>query len=283
MNTKEIFGKMLKIKLASEAKADSPTDVHLEEELDKAVWLMGYPTLRQVFTQRIQLPAGVDTHTVAFTYQRLVAGDTFLAADVTHMDVDYIDIDVDREKGINVGWTRKFIEDTNFDAVAVQLGEVGRAVEEEEFSYLIGLLEAADESPGVLTATMGFADFVTGIADLAGADYQADICLLNPTEYFELIQDEEFMNASVIGGETALKDGVIKTTLGVTVFKSTLCTEGTAIFMQTNKAIAVAEIRAKKVEDYAYPDANLYGFVCSHRYGASVILPASVRVLVKSN
>lgn len=274
----ELFGKMIK----AEAKADSPADVHVEETMDKAVWEMGYPVLRNVFTQRIQLPKGVTSHTFAFTYERLVAGTTFAAADVTHMNLDFITVDLETPVGLNIGWTREYLEDAAWIEPATQLAEVGRAIEEEEFKFLYDLIVAADVSPGTLAATMTYDDFRAGIGDLAALDYKADVCLLHPIEYFEILDDSKFIDASVIGGATALQDAGIKTTLGCTVFMSTKCTRGTAVFMQTNKACAVIEVRARKVEDYAYPDQNLYGFVASHRYGGDIILPNSIRVLVKA-
>lgn len=282
----KLFGTMIKVhKEALAGKADSPANVNVEDEMNSAVWEMGYPTLKQVFTQRIQLPKGVTSHTFSFTYERLVAATGFDAGNVTHMNLDYIEVDLETPVGLNIGWTREYLEDAVWNEPATQLAEVGRAIEEQEFGFLYDLLVNADQSPGVLTAKMVYDDFKQGISDLAALDYKADICLLHPTEYFELLGDEKFINASVVGGPTALQDAGIKTTLGCTVFMSTACDEGTAVFMMSSKAIAVVEARAKKVEDYAYPDegtGGLYGFVASHRYGGAVILPASIRVLKKS-
>lgn len=264
-----------------EAKADTG-DTIPEPDVAKIVWEQGYPFLTDIFAQRYDLEAGKTSFVVPVP-ALLTAGDAFAAADVTFSAMTSKTIPIDKLKGLNIGWTREYLDDCAWSAMEPQLKETGRAIEEVVFGMLLAHAYADAGSKNAITwstaAAFAYADFIKGIAHIAGHDLNCDTCILNPIEYYDLLTDVKFVDASVIGSADPITSGKIRTTLGVTVYCSSKITAGKAYFLDSKKALALGVIRDKTVEEYSYPDANLYGFVASIRFGSEVILPDAVCIM----
>jgi len=251
------------------------------EQMAKMVWEQGYPAFRDVFANRIQLPKGITTHVVPVPAlgTDLVAEPT--AGDVTVITNTYKNVVASQVSGVNYGWDRSYLETATWDALQVHLKEAGRVIEEAVFkkAYAHLLADCDAGNKATYTSTLDYAEFLSGVALVAGDDFEADVCICPVAEYFELLNDEKFINASYMGSADPIRTGKIQTTVGVTVFSSTLATAGKILFFDSKKALCMAVIRDRKVEEYAYPDANLYGFVATMKFGDEVILPKAIAVL----
>lgn len=265
--------------------ATDPLDTGTDEEMAKAVWEQGYPALRDVFADMIMLPKGKLQWTVPVPALGTALTAEPATTDVTFIGMSYKVINADQVRGVNYGWVRAYLENAAWDGIQPQLKEAGRVIEQSVFDYIYAALLAGvdagnlDATEWANAAAFSYDEFVKGLALLAADDYVGDVCLLDPNAYFELLKDQKFIDASYIGNDSPIKTGRIQTTLGCSVFMSSRCTDGKAVFLQTSKAIAIAVRRATKVEEYAYPDDDLYGFVATMKFGATVILPKAIAVL----
>ena len=261
----------------TEAKAagnDALNGAATQATMAKEVWEIGLPAFREIFAKRVLLEAG-KTEAVFPVTSKLTATDYYDADNVTHMDMTYVTCTANKSKGINVGWTREYVEMATWDAIAAQLKEAGRALEEIIFTTTIAEAYNAAGTTD-LDAPDNYTAFKAGVAALAALNYECDVCIVHPTQYFALLNDSKFIDASVMGSDDPIQSGKIRTTLGVTLFSSTLIAENTAIWLDSKKAIAMVESRERKVEEYSYPDANLYGFVISTVFGEKTIIANAV-------
>ena len=263
----------IKRKLA-EAKADT-ADCKIEEELYKQVWLPGYPALTEVF-RPIDVEKGSTSVVIAIA-GTLTPG-TMTAGDfgVTNMPYTYSTIDINKNKGLSVGWTREWLEDS-VQGLGPQLAEVGRSIEEQIFKDCLTELETdVGANTILLSSTFSYANFLAGIAALEANNYHCDVVLCNPQEYYELLNDDKFIHASYVGNTSPVNSGVIQTTLGARVFCSTDVATGKVFFLDSRKALALGWIRQRTTESYALPTTNQYGVVASVRYGLEVVIPLAV-------
>ena len=253
------------------------------ERMAKELWLMGYPAFRDVFADRIMLPKGITTHVVPTPIKGTLESVEPSTATVAVLTNTYKDVVANKVRGVNFGWKRDYLETATWDAVANHLREAGRLIEEGVFksayAHLVLDVDGSNSITYPNAQAFGYTEFKSGVALVAGDDYECDVCLLHPTEYFELLDDEKFINAAYMGSADPIRTGKIRTTLGVTVFMTTLATEGVAVFFDSKKALCMAVIRNRKVEEYAYPDQDLYGIVATMKFGEEVILPKAIALL----
>jgi len=259
---------------AKAAGSDALNGAATQATMAKEVWAVGLPSFREIFAKRVLLEAGKTQHVFPVT-STLTATDNYGAANVTFMSMSYVTCTADKSKGINVGWTREYIEMATWDAIAALLKEAGRALEEIIFTTTIAEAYNAAGTTD-LDAPDNYAAFLAGVAALAALNYECDVVIVHPTQYFALLGDEKFISVAVMGSDDPIQSGKIRTTLGVTLFSSTLIAENTAIWLDSKKAIAMVESRERKVEEYSYPDANLYGFVISTVFGEKTIIANAV-------
>lgn len=269
----EIIRKYLKKETAAvgnDALDGSQTTI---EEMAKAVWEQGYPALREVFASRIQLPKGVTTHVVPVPALK-TAGETFTEA-VDFVGMTYVSVVADQKRSLNFGWNHEYLLMATWDALAPQLSELGRSIEESIFKYCIdALADGADTDD--LTDPTTYALFLAGVEAVNTNDYNCDTCIVSIATYFDLLADDSFVNVSVMGNADPIRTGKIQTTLGVTVFATSLLAAGQAIFFDSKKALAVVQVADRITEEYSYPDDNLFGVVGRTWFGAKVILSKAV-------
>jgi len=272
------INKLLEKKL-KEAKATG-SDIDSQPDLSSEIWEPGYPQLRALGVVK-EVPEG-STSLIIPVPGKLTPGTSFGTSDVTFVGMTYNTITLGNPVGVNLGWTREYIEDAPWDAVAPQLKEAGRALEQKLFEDILSTIDNAGVSNTfTLSGTITWANFVEGISKLAEDDYECDIVICHPSEYAELLQLDQFVNAAYMGSSEPISSGVLRTTLGVTIVSSSVCTDGKMYFIDSDKALAVAQRRDKKAEEYSYPDQNLYGVVVSSRYGIKVILEKAIAIGTK--
>ena len=271
----------------TETKADVANALNASNEtMATTVWEQGYAPLREIFADRIILPKGVTTYEVPVPAIGTALEAEPVADNVTFIGMTYKQVVASKVRGVNYGWTRGYLESCAWDALAPQLKGAGEAVERAVFKsaydHLVADSGTNDSTTWANNTTFCYAYFLAGVKALATHNYTCDVCILHPTEYFALLNDSKFIDASVIGSADPIKTGVIQTTLGVTVFMSTVATEGTAVFIDSKKALCMAVIRDKQSEEYSYPDSNLYGIVVTMKFGEEVILPYAICVMTEA-
>jgi len=261
------------LKHLTESKA---TDANPQKVMASEVWEPGYPQLHTFKT--IDIDEGQTSYIIPVP-GKLAAGTSFGAANVTYVDMTYNTLTLGNPVGINLGWTREYLEDCKWDALAPQLKEAGRSIEEKMFADVLSAMDTACTSNTfTLSGTVTWANFCTGVGKLAENDFKCDIVICHPSEYMELLQLQQFIDASYMGSDDPISTGILKTTLGVTVVSSSKCTDGKMYFIDSSKWGAIGIRRDRKVEEYSYPDDNLYGIVASVRYGIKVVLEKAVAI-----
>ena len=275
----EIIRKHLKTEITKTDFADGATDATDSSttvlEMAKAVWEQGYPALRDVFAQRIQLPKGKTEHVVPIPELK-EAGITWLE-NTDHVDMTYITVNANQKRSLNFGWNHEYLLLATWDAMAPQLAEVGRSIEESIFKYCLDVLaDGAHGDNDSMTDVTTYDTLIAAMKLVAVHDYHPDTLVLSISSYYELLKDDEFINVSVMGNADPIRTGKIATTLGVTVFATSVLATGQSIIFDSKKALCVVEVADKITEEYAYPDENLYGIVARTWFGAAVILPYAI-------
>jgi len=243
------------------------------EEMAKSIWTIGYPALRDVFAQRIQLPKGITTHVVPVP-EKKDAGDSWLE-DTTFVGMTYVPVVADQKRSLNFGWDHEYLLMATWDALAPQMSELGRSIEESIFKYCVdALADGADTQD--LTDPTTYNLFLDGVEAVNVNDYNCDTCIVSIATYFDLLADDNFVNVSVMGSSDPIRTGKVQTTIGVTVFASSVLATGQAIFFDSKKAGCLVEVADRITEEYGYPDQNLYGVVGRTWFGFKVILPKAV-------
>ena len=191
-------------------------------------------------------------------------------------------ITLDNEKGINVTFSRTYLEDAAWDAYQDNLKNASEALEIGLFDEILDEFDATVGSNTFsIGSTMTFADVVTGWELLESADYKVDYMLINPAEMADLLLDEKMTSQLYLGSE-AVKSGVFPTVLGFSILVSTEVEAGTVYFVN-KQAVHIAIRRDKKIEEFAYPTANKYGFLITCRYGIGDVIPAAIALGQKAS
>jgi len=255
-----------------ETKADT-SDANAQVEMEKAVWDIGYPSLANKIAIVREVPKGV-TSAIITSPSKLTAS-TMTAGDygVQFVPMTYCTIPLSEPYGVRLGWTREYLEDTKWDAHGVNLREAGRCIEDKEFADMLTALDTGITSNTFApAATLTWANIVEGWKMVAEDDYQADVLLVNPVEYAQMLLLDEFIDSAKLGKTGPIGTSSIHETLGLEVISSTKVTAGKLYFIDTKKCLAIAKRRARTVEEYRNPETNEYGIVATVRYGIKVVL-----------
>jgi hypothetical protein len=277
MSDDKIISKIIQkhLKEVAAGAADATDSESTVLEMAKAVWEQGYPALRDVFAQRVQLPKGKTSHVVPVPDLK-TAGETW-AESVDHVDMTYMTIEADQFRSLNFGWNHEYLLLAAFDAVAPQLAELGRSIEESIFKYCLdALADGADSGNDSIADPTTYALFLAGVKAVNVGNYNCDTCIVSIETYFDLLADDSFVNVSVMGSDDPIRTGRIQTTLGVTVFATSVLSAGQAIFFDSKKAGCLVQVAERITEEYAYPDQNLYGVVGRTWFGFKVVLPKAI-------
>lgn len=194
-------------------------------------------------------------------------------------------ITCDQDYGVPLKWNRVFAEQANWDVMGPFVSEGLGACEENLMGSMVAVL-ANNPSAGntfSIDGTLSWANFVTGITKLAEQDLKCDKVLVSPTLYGELLQLQQFVDASYMGTDSNIASGILRTQLGVDIIMTTkipgTITAGTVasmIFIDSTKALGVAMKRDGKVEEFSYPDTDVYGLIVSQYYGIGLLSTLAV-------
>lgn len=180
------------------------------------------------------------------------------------------------EPGKRALWTRSYLEDASWDVMARQTRGVGRAIEEYIMDliiaqYLWHVQAAGGKSTGqVACYTLGaitWAEFTAAVGTMEEADGHPDVLLVAPNLYSQLLALQQFTDASWMGSAETMKSGVVLTTFGMKVIRSSRVPAGIGFLIDSDKAGALVIRRDITVEPIERPELNQYGFVGSARIG----------------
>jgi len=221
------------------------------------IWHTDRPTYR--FIRAILVPRAFDVQEAT---EIPIAGEKY----------DYIDVNM-RKTGIRPQISREMVEDAQWDVVARQLAEGGRAMAQKENELGIAILNtqatALNNYQGwgnsVNTATSGtfaYTDVVSMITALRGQNAFPDTLFVNPTEEGALLKDDKFIHAFYFGGLMKKSLGpqeYFGQMIGFRTMTSTLQSSGTPLMLDTARAAGFVIRRDVTVEHLVDPIKDLSG------------------------
>lgn len=198
-------------------------------------------------------------------------------------DVNCIKIDADEEPGSTCSWTRKNLEDASWDVMARQARQAGRAIDEYVMDNILDTFDAVAEGDlaggAIQTFTQGamtWAEFVNIITTVECEDFHPDYVIMNPYEYGLLLGIDQFISSLYAGSDQVVRSGIVKTTLGVTVIRSSRVRQGIIYCVDSDKVLATVIRRDLQVEPFEYPNKNKYGFTASMRIGKDMMFESAL-------
>ena len=105
----------------------------------------------------------------------------------------------------------------------------------------------------------------------------ADIVLVSPDLYWELLNIIQLTNVLYEGSTDPVRQGVIRLALGTTIIKHGLLPDRTLVALNSEKCIGMVLRRALKIEPVLFPVWNEYGFIGTVRYGASILFEGAMQ------
>jgi hypothetical protein len=211
----------------------------------------------------------------------VMSGGAFTDANKSTSNIDF---DLNTEYGIQTTWTRSHLEDASWDVLAEQTQNAGYAIKKALIAACIAPIAALTTTlagGGIvdLTTSITWAEFLSLLARVdAEGTGPADYAVCSPAIYWQLLALDQFINSLYAGTDEVMRSGVAKTTLGVTVIRSSDM-EADAIFvLNSKKAVGLVTRRAIKVEPFEHPETNEYGFIASTRAKAGVLVPKAIAV-----
>lgn len=188
-------------------------------------------------------------------------------------------IQLNKEPGIRALWTKSYVEDASWAVFERQARGAGRAIEEyildliiEEYIFAVGVGGVSVGQVACYTSTatgpaITWAEFVAAVGYHEGLDGHPNILFVAPDLYAALLALQQFTDASWMGSEETMRSGVILTTFGMKVIRSSRLPDGIGFLIDNDIAGALAIRREITIEPYERPEINQYGFVASARIG----------------
>jgi hypothetical protein len=191
-----------------------------------------------------------------------------------------VPITCSRDYGLNPTWTRQFIERASWDAMSWAIQESGKAITKERMDFMIDiyLVDFGQKVTGEHDH-LDYDDFVDAIGEAEVHDSHPDTLLCSPRDYTNLLKDEQFTSLIYAGDDSTMRTGIVKTTLGVTVVRTSRMPEYMALLLEKQKAGALVIRRDVTVEPYERPEDDEYGFVEHNRYGFDSLMPCAITLI----
>jgi len=197
---------------------------------------------------------------------------------------DWVDVTVNVVLKDGVEWTREFAEDAKWNVMNRQLEELGRSIAQIETEKIIALyagISASNLATGAELAGGGTAMSWSKAVSLWDAveseDFHPDTLILHPKQASQLFTATEFINSQYLPSEqTELARGLIGQALTMKIFKSSLCTNGTAHAIEKTVAGVMLVRRDITTEPYEDPKNGVFGIVASERIGYGILRSKAV-------
>ena len=176
-------------------------------------------------------------------------------------------------------WTREFAEDATWNVMDTMVGNVGRAIGQNETEIIIALyaaIAAADLAGGAELAGGGLVLSWAGLLALhnavRGGNWRPTVLAVNEMQLHQLLNDDKFIHAQYLpSGQTDLEQGTVTSVLGMKVQASTLVPNGTAYAIDTRAAAVMLLRRDVTAEDWEDVKTGKYGVRATTRFGVGVL------------
>lgn len=175
-------------------------------------------------TDKAQLLIPVGTHGTAVVR---ASDGTFSSGVKTQSPVT---VNLNEEYGLDTSWTKAHLDDATWDVMAEQNENAGYAIQVKLCERLVRELQTitlATAAGGAKVtianqSAITFAEFKSVIAavDIAGTG-PADYVVCSPKRYWQLMGLDQFVNTLYAGTDSAMRTGIAKSMLGVTVVRVT--------------------------------------------------------------
>ncbi len=196
---------------------------------------------------------------------------------------DTVDITPDIEIRAGAEWTKKYIEDANWNVMERQAAEIGRATSELETERILALydgISAGNLAGGGVyngAGTLNWAGVVGFWDRIKNENFNAKVLAINPTQAADLWQDDKFIHSFYFGELVDVQRGVLgQSYLGMKIVVSTKVTAGTVYCIDTDIAAVMLLRREILTEPFENPRKDRYGVVASERIGLGVLRSKAV-------
>jgi len=180
-------------------------------------------------------------------------------------------------------WSKKYVEDANWNVMERQAMEVGRAIGELETEKIYSLytgIAASDLAGGAEVGgagTLNWAGVVSFWNTVRKENFSAKVLVIHPEQAADLWQDDKFIHSFYFGKEVDVRRGILgETYLGMKILVSTKATNGTVIAIDTDVAAVMLLRRDILTEPFENPREDRYGIVASERIGLGVLRSKAV-------
>ena len=244
-----------------------------------SIWHTNNPTYR--FIRAILVPRAFDVGEAA---EVRIAGERY----------DYIDVNM-RKIGLRPIISREAVEDMQWDVVARQLAEAGRAMAQKENELGLAILNTQGTTnnnyqgwANTIASGNGnylcYTDLVGAIGVLRENNAFPDTLAVYPSEEADLLNDQAFINSFYMGGLMKKASGppdFFGQVLGIRTLTSTLMTAGNALVIDTARAAGFVIRRDVTVENIIDPTKDVSGSVFTERMNLGVLrAPAICQITV---
>jgi hypothetical protein len=198
--------------------------------------------LEPAVTRELALTIETDKKSVQFEINSgatagSMSGGEFPSTGATTTEVT---VEADRIKGVAPCWTREYLEDAVWEVLAWQVKEATKAIEKEVMDYMLSTYISSCVTNSYVTTGAGdgfsFTDFASLIASLESRDAHPDVVICHPENYAELLKDDKFISSLYAGDDKVMRSGVVKTTFGVTVIRSSRMPKGLVLALEKSDA-----------------------------------------------
>jgi hypothetical protein len=245
------------------------------------VWHTNNPTFR--FIRAILMPRAFD---VGEGTEVRIAGERY----------DYIDVNM-RKIGVRPTISREMVEDAQWDVVARQLAEGGRAMAQKENELGLAILNTqgtssnnyqgwANTIASANSAYIAYPDLVGAIGTLRENNAFPDTAAVYPSEEADLLNDDKFIHSFYFGGLAKKAMGppdFFGQVLGIRTLTSTLVTAGNSLVIDTARAAGFVIRRDVTVENLVDPIKDVSGAVFTERMNLGVLRAPAICQITVSN
>lgn len=176
-------------------------------------------------------------------------------------------------------WTREYLEDATWNVMNRAIGNVGRALGQNETEAILALyaaVQAGDLATGAELAGGGAVASWTSLLSLHEAvrreNWRPNLLVVNEMQLHQLLNDDKFVKSVYLpSSETDIAQGTIGNVLGMTVQSSTLVPNGTMYAIDTRVASIMLLRRDITIEDWEDIQTGRYGVRGTTRFGAGIL------------
>jgi len=259
-------------RLKKEATLDT-ADANALAYVIKKVWEKAEPfTICDAILTVVECPEGQSSVVIPIPVAATVGDLTSGTYPITGETYGYSTITPSNNHGASPSWTKEAIEDFSFDFRMRQTAEVGRAIEEDKTADLVAVMAAiavGDQAGGAtftISGTVTLANIAKMVGTMETVNFHPDTLVTTPAIYAELLTLENFIDNSKMGSTDPIRTGVVNTTFGLKIYRTSKCTADRIYMIDSSAFGAIVYKRHLDVDPIADAINNRWGNRISTRY-----------------